>query len=99
MKDLIPTEQIERTIFLIRAPNVLSARGAVQRSVYAAGACERLRAPLATKKDLEKRRGGLERGEKPHDDHIQPLLGPTPPLRPPAPPSPRRIFPLPARRP
>jgi len=58
----------------IMAANVLYSRRAVQMSVYVVRAFVRLRAILATHKELDKKLAELERRVKSHDEHIQSLF-------------------------
>jgi len=58
----------------IMAANVLYSRRAVQMSVYVVRAFVRLRAFLATHKELDKKLAELERRVKSHDEHIQSLF-------------------------
>jgi len=58
----------------IMAANVLYSRRAVQMSVYVVRAFVRLRAILATHKELDKKLTELERRVKSHDEHIQSLF-------------------------
>ena len=58
----------------IMAANVLNSHRAVQMSVYVVRAFVRLRAILATHKELDKKLAELERRVKSHDEHIQSLF-------------------------
>ena len=58
----------------IMAANVLYSRRAVQMSVYVVRAFVRLRAILATHKELDKKLAELERRVKSHDERIQSLF-------------------------
>ena len=58
----------------IMAANVLYSRRAVQMSVYVVRAFVRLRAILATHKELDKKLAELERRVKSHDENIQSLF-------------------------
>ncbi len=75
----------------IMAANVLYSRRAVQMSVYVVRAFVRLRAILATHKELDKKLAELERRVKSHDEHIQSLFEAIRHLMVPEPPQPRRI--------
>ena len=75
----------------IMAANVLYSRRAVQMSVYVVRAFVRLRAILATHKELDKKLAELERRVKSHDEHIQSLFEAIRHLMAPELPRPRRI--------
>jgi len=75
----------------IMAANVLYSRRAVQMSVYVVRAFVRLRAILATHKELDKKLAELERRVKSHDEHIQSLFEAIRHLMAPEPPKPSRI--------
>ena len=75
----------------IMAANVLNSRRAVQMSLYVVRAFVRLRAILATHKELDKKLAELERRVKSHDEHIQLLFEAIRHLMAPEPPKPRRI--------
>ena len=75
----------------IMAANVLYSRRAVQMSVYVVRAFVRLRAILATHKELDKKLAELERRVKSHDEHIQSLFEAIRRLMAPELPRPRRI--------
>src|SRR5216684_3582943 len=75
----------------LMAANVLYSRRAVQMSVYVVRAFVRLRAILATHKELDKKLAELERRVKSHDEHIQSLFEAIRHLMAPEFPRPRRI--------
>ncbi len=75
----------------IMAANVLYSRRAVQMSVYVVRAFVRLRAILATHKELDKKLAELERRVKSHDEHIKSLFEAIRHLMAPELPRPRRI--------
>src|SRR6266849_2330156 len=75
----------------IMAANVLYSRRAGQMSVYVVRAFVRLRAILATHKELDKKLAELERRVKSHDEHIQSLFEAIRHLMAPELPRPRRI--------
>ena len=75
----------------IMAANVLNSRRAVQMSVYVVRAFVRLRAILATHKELDKKLAELKRRVKSHDEHIQSLFEAIRHLMAPEPPKPSRI--------
>src|SRR5205807_2814513 len=76
----------------IMAANVLNSHRAVQMSVYVVRAFVRLRAILATHKELDKKLAELERRVKSHDEHIQSLFEAIRRLMAPDPPKPRIGF-------
>jgi len=75
----------------IMAANVLNSQRAIEASVYVVRAFVRLRAMLATNKDLAAKFAELERTVASHDTHIQSVFEAIRRLMAPDPPKPRRI--------